>query len=119
MDLVIAFIIFSGAMIGSLICDFSMLWALLAGFAGFMGVGVHRGFALTHLLRMAWDGMKASFIVIRVMLTIGVLTGLWRSAGTFAILTTWGLQLITPSMFILAAFLLSCTLRRPDRKSVV
>ena len=87
MDLVIAFIIFSGAMIGSLICDFSMLWSLLAGFAGFMGVGVHRGFALTHLLRMAWDGMKASFIVIRVMLTIGVLTGLWRSAGTFAVLT--------------------------------
>ena len=110
MDLALAFVVFAGTMIASLTCGFSMLWALIVGFVGFMGVGVRRGFALPSLFRMSWDGVRASFIVIRVMLTIGVLTGLWRSAGTFAILTAWGLQLITPSMFLLAAFLLSCTL---------
>ena len=110
MDLVAAFVVFAGTMIASLVCGFSMLWALSAGFLGFMGVGVRRGFAVSELLRMSWEGMRASLIVIRVMLTIGVLTGLWRSAGTFAVLTAWGLQLITPSMFVLAAFLLSCAL---------
>ncbi|MDO4787147.1 MAG: Na+/H+ antiporter NhaC family protein [Fretibacterium sp.] len=110
MDLVAAFVVFAGTMIASLVCGFSMLWALSAGFLGFMGVGVCRGFAVSELLRMSWEGMRASLIVIRVMLTIGVLTGLWRSAGTFAVLTAWGLQLITPSMFVLAAFLLSCAL---------
>ena len=87
-----------------------MLWGLLAGFAVFLGVGLRRGFAFFDLLRMARGGVKESSIVIRILLTVGVLTGLWRSAGTFAVLTAWGLQLITPSLFIVAAFLLPCAL---------
>ena len=110
MDLSCAFLVFAGAMIGSLACGLSMLWGLSVGFAGFMGVGLRRGFAFSDLLRMAWGGVKESSIVIRILLTVGVLTGLWRGAGTFAVLTTWGLQLITPSLFIAAAFLLPCAL---------
>ena len=108
--LALAFLVFAVSMIGSLIFGYSMLWSLSAGFVGFLCVGLRRGAALPDLLRMSWGGVKESFIVARIMLTIGVLTGLWRSAGTFAILTAWGLQLITPSLFLLAAFLLSCAL---------
>ena len=108
--LTLAFAVFAALMAGSLACGYSMLWALAAGFAGFMGVGLRRGFALPSLLRMAWRGVRESLIVVRVMLTIGVLTGLWRAAGTFALLAAWGLRLLSPSTFILSAFLLSCTL---------
>ena len=59
---------------------------------------------------MSWPGAKDSLIVVRVLLLIGVLTGLWRSAGTFAFLVTWGMRLINPSLFILAAYALSCGL---------
>ena len=110
MDLTLAFVVFAALMAGSLAYGYSMLWALAAGFIGFMGVGLRRGFALPALLRMAWKGVRESLIVVRVMLTIGVLTGLWRAAGTFALLTAWGLRLLSPSTFILEAFLLSCTL---------
>ena len=110
MDITLAFAVFAALMAGSLACGYSMLWALAAGFIGFMGVGLRRGFALPALLRMAGRGVRESLIVVRVMLTIGVLTGLWRAAGTFALLTAWGLRLISPSTFILEAFLLSCTL---------
>ena len=108
--LTLAFAVFAALMAGSLAYGYSMLWALAAGFIGFMGVGLRQGFALPALLRMAWKGVRESLIVVRVMLTIGVLTGLWRAAGTFALLTAWGLRLISPSTFILEAFLLSCTL---------
>lgn len=108
--LTLAFAVFAALMAGSLACGYSMLWALAAGFAGFMGVVLRRGFALPSLLRMAWRGVRESLIVVRVMLTIGVLTGLWRAAGTFALLAAWGLRLLSPSTFILSAFLLSCTL---------
>ena len=65
---------------------------------------------MMRILKMALEGVISSLIVIRVMLTIGVLTGLWRSAGTFALLTSWGLRAITPSLFVLVAFLMSCIL---------
>ena len=87
-----------------------MSWAMLAGFATFLCVGLCRGFPLKALLRMSAVGARDSLIVVRIMLIIGVLTGLWRSAGTFAFLTAWGLRLIAPNFFVLAAFLLPCVL---------
>ena len=110
MDLALAFLIFAVSMIGVLMTGHAMSWAMLAGLAAFLWVGHRRGFPMRNLLRMSGRGARDSLIVVRVMLTIGVLTGLWRSAGTFAILTAWGLQLIKPGFFVLAAFLLSCVI---------
>lgn len=109
-DLVAAFIFFVVSVIFVLYHDLPMSLAMSAGFIAFLCAGLHRNFTLASLLQMSFHGAKDSLIVVRVMLTIGVLTGLWRSAGTFAILTAIGLRAITPAMFILAAFILSCIL---------
>lgn len=118
MDLAAAFAVFAGSMIFMMMGGASalgiggsgMLPGMVTGFAAFLCVGLHRGFPLRDLLRMSVIGAKSSMIVVRVMLTIGVLTGLWRCAGTFAFMTVTGLQLISPDMFILAAFLLTSLL---------
>lgn len=110
MDLALAFAVFAGSMTGVLTAGRSMLWAMFAGFAAFLCAGLRRGFPLGELLRMSAAGARESFIVARVMLTIGVLTGLWRSGGVFALLTAWGIRLIAPEMFVLAAFLLPAVL---------
>ena len=85
-----------------------MLWAVIIGFIGFFIVGLKRGFKFKYLLKLSLRGAKGSLIVAQFMLIIGVLTGLWRISGTFALLTFWGLKLINPKFFILAAFALSC-----------
>ncbi|MDY3212768.1 Na+/H+ antiporter NhaC family protein [Pyramidobacter sp.] len=110
MDLVVAFVFFAGAMAVGLGCRLPMFWAMTVGYFAFVAVGLHRGYRLGVLLKMSWPGAKNSLIVIRVLLLIGMLTGLWRSAGTFAFLVTWGMRLIRPSLFILAAYALSCGL---------
>ena len=61
-------------------------------------------------LKLTLKGIAGSLIVVRVLLTIGVMTGLWRSAGTFAVLTAWGLRAVVPSMFVFASFVMSCVL---------
>ncbi|MBR0204087.1 MAG: sodium:proton antiporter, partial [Synergistaceae bacterium] len=105
-----AFILFIAALILVLYFGLPMSLAMFAGFIIFLALGLVRGHRLKDLLIYSFNGAKDSLIVVRVMLVIGILTGLWRSSGTFAILTAWGLRVITPDLFILAAFILSCIL---------
>lgn len=49
-------------------------------------------------------------IVVRVLCYIGLLTGLWRSAGTISYFIYYGIRVISPSLFLLIAFLLSLVL---------
>lgn len=107
---VLAFLVFAASMIFVLSMGWAMSWAMVVGFFAFLCAGLRRGFSLKALLRMAAAGARNSLIVVRILLIIGVLTGLWRSAGTFAFLTAWGLRLIAPKFFVLAAFLLPCVL---------
>lgn len=75
-----------------------------------MLLALHKGFSFSQTGKMALKGAKDSLSVIRVLLLIGLLTGLWRAAGTIAFFVYYGIQIITPSMFIIIAFLLSCLL---------
>ncbi|MBQ4401403.1 MAG: sodium:proton antiporter [Synergistaceae bacterium] len=110
MNLAVAFTLFIASVVLTLYYNYPISLAMTAGFILFFMAGFHRGYSVRDLLAMSLKGAKDSLIVVRVLLTIGVLTGLWRSAGTFAILVSLGLKAITPSMFILAAFILPCVL---------
>ena len=55
-------------------------------------------------------GAKDSIIVIEVMAIIGLITAVWRVSGTITIFIYYGIKFITPSLFLLIAFLLSCLL---------
>ena len=110
MDLVFAFIIFIGAMIASVIKGVSMIAALLLGLAAFSMVGIRRGFSPKALTAMGWHGIKESLVVLEVMAVIGLITAIWRISGTITIFVYYGMKLITPSLFLLITFLLSCLL---------
>jgi NhaC family Na+:H+ antiporter len=110
MDLLAAFALFAVSTISFLLSGYGMIWGILVGFMAFMLTGMHRRFLLKALLQMSWQGAKKSLIVIRVLLVIGILTALWRSAGTFAFFVVWGIRLITPHLFVIAAYILSCVL---------
>ena len=107
MDLILSFALFMAAMILSLANGLSMILPLAVGLIAFALVALRRGFALPRIARMFLHGAHESLVVVVVMALIGCLTSLWRQSGTIAYFTYYGIQLIPPQVFILAAFLLS------------
>lgn len=110
MDLILGFGLFLGGVVVCMVQGMSLAWALLLGFICFYLVGLHRGFRAGELARMAMEGGKTAFVVLRILVLIGVLTGLWRAGGTIAYFVAMGLRLITPNSFVLIAFLLPAVL---------
>ncbi|MEG0830589.1 MAG: Na+/H+ antiporter NhaC family protein [Anaerovoracaceae bacterium] len=110
MDVLIAFVIFVIVMGCCLIFNGPMLAALVVGFICFYIVGLHKGFAFSQLGKMSLKGACDSLVVIEVLILIGMITALWRSAGTITFFVYYGIQIITPSMFILITFILACVL---------
>lgn len=94
----------------SLALDITMILPLGAGFILFTWAAMKKGFSLKQILGFAAGSLKESFIVIRIMLLIGCLTGIWRLSGTVAYFVTFGLSVIPPSLFLPAVFLLAAAM---------
>ncbi len=105
------FIIASGIFLAGVFLCMAMGWSLAIGLAFglvcFALVGRHRGRGWRELAAMAGSGARTAMVVLRVLLFIGCLTGLWRASGTIAFFVYHGLKLITPNIFFLAAFLMA------------
>lgn len=110
MDLLAAFIVFLISMIGALILNISMIIALLIGLIAFSIITLRRGWKFRELSVMCFDGAKDSIVVTEVMCIIGFVTAIWRACGTITIFVYYGMRIITPSLFILIAFLLCVVL---------
>lgn len=110
MAVIAAFIVFILSMIVCLIAGGPMLAPLSIGFVCFYLVAVSKKFSPSQVGKMALKGAGDSLIVIEVLLLIGLITALWRSAGTITFFVYYGIRLITPPMFIFITFLLACLL---------
>lgn len=110
MDLILGFGLFMAGVVVCMVKGFSLAWALLLGFIIFFLLGLRRGFSPSALAGMAFAGGKTAFVVLRILILIGVLTGIWRAGGTIAYFVAMGLRLITPNSFMLIAFLLPAVL---------
>ena len=110
MSAVICFALFMGTMVACLVTGYDMIWALLFGIALFLLRGKRNGYSWRDMWKAMWgEGSKILSLIVIFML-IGVITGLWRSCGTIAFFIYYGIQIITPKLFILIAFLLTCLL---------
>ena len=110
MELMIVFLIFVACMAASLAIGVTMLVPLLIGLMLFMLLARRKGFTLSQIFRFSMKSLKDSLIVVRILLLIGCLTGLWRMSGTVAYFVTLGMSLIPPRLFLLAAFLLAAVM---------
>lgn len=110
LDLFLAFGLFLVGVVICMIRDYALYMALAFGFVCFFAVGLRRGFGPKALLKMAWEGSKTSLVVLRILVLVGVLTGLWRAGGTIVYFVATGLRILTPASFVLVAFLLSALL---------
>ena len=104
---VACFALFLAAMAVCLVMGWSFLWALLLGLALFTLHGRKQGHSLQTMWGMAWSEGRKVLIVLRIFVFIGAITALWRSGGTIVFFIYYGVQAISPKLFVLVAFLLT------------
>ena len=98
---------FCGGLLLCLLLDWSILYALLAGLLLFLLYGRRKGFGWKALLGMALAGVKTVKNILITFLLIGVLTALWRAAGTIPVIVCYAARLIRPGVFLVMTFLLN------------
>ena len=99
--------LFCGALVLCIALDISILYALGLGLALFWLYGRKKGFSWGELGRMTLEGVRTVRNILVTFLLIGVLTALWRAAGTVPVIVCYAAGLIRPSIFLLMTFLLN------------
>lgn len=110
MELLITFTVLVAGLMLCMLRGAGLYWAFLVVLVLYFVLARRRGFSARELGKMAWSKIPSTMIVLRVILFIGLLTGLWRSGGTIAIFVSYGLRLIQPRLFLLVAFFLTVLL---------
>ena len=108
--LIACFLLFLAMVAGCLASGLSVSWALLGGLGLFWALGRRQGFTHRQLWKMAWKKCKKSLIVVEIIFLIGIITGVWRVGGTIAFCIVKGVELVTPGLFLVVAFLLCVAL---------
>lgn len=107
MGAIVCFALFLGAVGACLALGRQLMWAVWLGIAAFAVLGLTRRVPVKAMAAGAWAQGRKMCAVIGIYVLIGAITALWRSAGTIAFFIYHGLQIITPQLFLLVAFLLT------------
>lgn len=110
MDFGIGMALFIIAMTASIMTGHSMIPALLFGLAIFLFLGRRKGYSVAQQAKWGLESTKESFVVIKVLLIIGIITASWRMSGTIPVFVYYGIRVITPKLFLVITFLLACLL---------
>lgn len=101
-------LLFCASLILCIMADASILWALTAGLIIFILDGLKKGFSPKELLQTALSGVMEARNVLITFFLIGILTALWRAAGTIPAIICCSAALIHPAVFLLMTFILNC-----------
>lgn len=100
--------LFAAALIVCIIFGLSIIYALLAGLLIFSLCAFKMGHGVKAILIMMFGGVKTARNVILNLLMIGMLTALWRAAGTIPTIICCASSLVHPQTVVLMSFLLNC-----------
>ena len=100
--------LFCAGLILCIFLKFSILYALGAGLVLFWMYGRWKGFSWKSLFTISLAGIMTAKNILLTFLLIGVMTALWRAAGTIPVIVSFASTLIRPSILILMTFLLNC-----------
>ena len=101
---------FCAALLLCILFSFPILWAMLAGLVFFLLYSLLRGHSLRDVLLFSLSGISSAKNVLLNFLLIGLLTALWRQAGTIPVIVSFAAKAIRPAVFLLMTFLLNCLL---------
>ncbi|MCQ2508120.1 MAG: sodium:proton antiporter [Dorea sp.] len=85
----------------------TVIICLAIGWLCFIIYNRKKGYSFRDLLTFSWKGILGAKVVLLTLALVGVLTGLWRSAGTIAYIVTVSISLVQPNILLLCIFLLN------------
>lgn len=102
----VSLLLFLAGLLVCIVTGFSILYALAFGLICFFTYGLTKKHTVKQMLSMIWSGISTAKTILIVFVLIGVLTSVWRSAGTIPYLIYHAVGLIQPDYFVLYTFLL-------------
>ena len=105
------FIVFGLFACSLLLCvafEQSILWALAFGYVLFFMYGLKKGHTVREMMHFSWDGIRQIKGMLFIFVLIGMMTGIWRAAGTIPMIIDVATDFLVPSIFIIVVFLLNC-----------
>ena len=91
MDIIIGMIITFCVLILSIFKRIFVGFPLLLAFFIFVFISLRRGFSLNAVIKLSIDGGKKSFIVLKIFILIGSITGIWMASGTVPAIIYYGI----------------------------
>jgi len=104
----ITFGLFIIVLLLSILLKVSITYALLLGYIMFFIYGLLKKYSIYQMIQMSLEGIRTVKNILLVFLLIGIITAVWRGAGTIPMIVYSSSKLIVPSAFILTVFLLNC-----------
>lgn len=101
-------LLFSAVLIVCVAAQISVLYAMVAGYLIFCAYAFFKKHTAAQILKMSLDGIRTIRNILIIFVLIGMLTALWRAAGTIPVLVCYATRFIRPSSFLVMTFLLNC-----------
>lgn len=107
MDIIISLLITFFTLLFSVYKGIFVGYPLLLCYFVFVYLSIRRGFKIKEIINMSLNEGKKSFVVLRIFVLIGMITGLWMASGTVPSIIYYGIKYMNPHYFILYSFLIS------------
>lgn len=104
LGLLISFVLLLVSVINKVYIGYTLIACLFL----FVLVALKRGHGLKASIKMVLSGGNKSFVVIKMLIIIGAVIGIWMSSGTIPTIIFYCLKYITPNTFFLSSFLICC-----------
>lgn len=100
--------LFAASLIACVVTGASVVFALVFGYILFFFYGLIHGKSVKEMLRFSRNGIFTVKNVLLTLLLISMLTAIWRACGSIAYIVYYASAICTPSVMLLASFLLCC-----------
>ncbi|KLU59171.1 malate-2H(+)/Na(+)-lactate antiporter [Peptococcaceae bacterium CEB3] len=107
MDLVVGMMAAIGVLIAFILKGTFVGYPLVLCLLIFAVIAWKRGYRLREVARMALTGGRKAFVVLKIFVLIGAITGAWMASGTVPGIVYYGIKYMNPNYFILYAFMVS------------
>jgi NhaC family Na+:H+ antiporter len=82
-------------------------WILLMGGGVAAIVGFFNKVSVTVMLKEIWENLKSIFLPIMILLLVGCLAGTWLVSGVIPAMVYYGLQVLSPEIFLPASVIIA------------
>ncbi len=91
---------------GEALGEYSNQYILLIGGAIAAVVGMYNKVSFGRMLTEIWENLRSIFIPIMILLLVGALAGTWLVSGVIPAMVYYGLQVLSPEIFLPASVII-------------